>query len=55
MGLSVTEHLVKQGWNVAIVDFNEEIVHKVADRLRRTSNFCHGRCHRLRVTSQDLP
>lgn len=33
MGLSVTERLVELGWNVMIVDFNEEGAQKVAERL----------------------
>jgi NAD(P)-dependent dehydrogenase (short-subunit alcohol dehydrogenase family) len=33
MGLAVTERLVSQGWNVAIMDLNEEAGHEVAERL----------------------
>jgi NAD(P)-dependent dehydrogenase (short-subunit alcohol dehydrogenase family) len=33
MGLAVTERLVKLGWNVAIVDFNEKFGQSVAQRL----------------------
>ncbi|XP_014556511.1 hypothetical protein COCVIDRAFT_26708 [Bipolaris victoriae FI3] len=33
MGLSVVKHLVEQGWNVMIVDYNEESGQKVAREL----------------------
>ncbi|KAJ9651279.1 hypothetical protein H2198_009433 [Neophaeococcomyces mojaviensis] len=33
MGLSVATHLVSQGWNVCIVDFNETSGQEVAERL----------------------
>lgn len=33
MGLAVTERLVSQGWNVTIMDLNEEAGHEVAERL----------------------
>ena len=35
MGLAVTERLVELGWNVAILDFNGEKAHGVAERLGR--------------------
>ena len=33
MGLSVTERLLELGWNVMILDFNEEAAKKVSERL----------------------
>lgn len=33
MGLSITERLVKDGWKVTVVDYNEANGQKTADRL----------------------
>lgn len=39
MGLSVTERLVELGWNVMIIDINEEGGQKVAARLGDQTTF----------------
>lgn len=42
MGLSVVKHLVEQGWNVMIVDYNKEGGHKIAQDLGDKVLFTHA-------------
>jgi 15-hydroxyprostaglandin dehydrogenase (NAD) len=42
MGLAVVEHLVREGWNVTVVDFNEESGKTVQKSLGSQVLFVHG-------------
>lgn len=42
MGLSVVKHLAEQGWNVMIVDYNEESGQKVARELGDKVSFTNA-------------
>jgi 15-hydroxyprostaglandin dehydrogenase (NAD) len=42
MGLAVVEHLVRSGWNVTVVDFNEESGETVQKSLGSQVLFVHG-------------
>ena len=42
MGLSVAKHLIEQGWNVMIVDYNEESGHKAVQDLGDRALFTHA-------------